>query len=257
MAHHSLQLISTDFDGTIHEDFASPSIPLALQDRLKAFQDRGGIWVINTGREMASLMETLGRSHSKVMPDYLILVEREIYRHEHGRYLSVDPWNSKCTQDHRTTFGEYGAELAELVEHLSNRFDATFYDDSFSPLCAIARNNDQMDAIQAEIETFVRAIPELVAVRNDVYVRLSHAAYSKGTALAELGRLLGIPSTGIFAAGDHLNDLPMLKRQFAQYLAAPINALPAVKLQVTAEGGYLAQAKAGHGILEAMDHFGF
>lgn len=257
MANHTLQLLSTDFDGTIHEDFADPPIPVALQDRIRSFQARGAVWAINTGREMASLMETMGRAHITVMPDYLILVEREIFRHEHGRYLPVEPWNSQCTRDHQETFGEFAAELESLVETLSSRFDATFYDDSFSPLCAIARNNDQMDAIQAEIETFVRTIPRLVAVRNDVYVRLSHVSYSKGTALAELGRLLGIAPAGIFAAGDHLNDLPMLKREFATYLAAPSNALPAVKLQVAAHGGYLAKGKAGRGTLEALDHFGF
>jgi hydroxymethylpyrimidine pyrophosphatase-like HAD family hydrolase len=257
MANHTLQLLSTDFDGTIHEDFADPPIPTALQDRIQSLQGQGVVWAINTGREMASLMETLGRSHCRVLPDYLILVEREIYRHEHGRYVPVEPWNSRCAHDHQKTFGEFACELEQLVEMLSNRYDATFYEDSYSPVCAIARSNDQMDAIQAEIDTFVKTIPELVPVRNDVYVRLSHVAYSKGTALAELGRLLGIAPGGIFAAGDHLNDLPMLKRQFAAHLAAPVNALPAVKAQVTAEGGYLAAGKAGRGILEALDHFGF
>ena len=45
-------------------------------------------------------------------------------------------------------------------------------------------------------------------VRNDVYARFSHAAYNKGTALAELTRRLGLHSRTVFAAGDHLNDLP-------------------------------------------------
>jgi HAD superfamily hydrolase (TIGR01484 family) len=256
MTNFALQLISTDFDGTIHEDFAEPGIPLALQRRLRDLQARGVCWVINTGREMASLMETLGRAHVQTMPDYLILVEREIYRHEHGRYVPVEPWNSRCTRDHAQTFGDFASELEELVDHLSTRFDATFYEDSYSPLCAIARNNDQMDAIQVELEEFGRSVPQLVPMRNDVYVRLCHANYSKGTALAELARLIGATAETTFAAGDHLNDLPMLKRQHAVHLMAPANALAAVKRQVSQEGGYLATGAAGLGVLEALDRIG-
>lgn len=251
-----VRLLSTDFDGTIHEDFATPRIPHALQEAIAAFQARGGLWVINTGREMASLMESLGRGHVAVQPDFLILVEREIYRRDHGRYVPVEPWNGRCTADHSEVFRASERPIRQLMESLSERFDATFYQDAFSPLCVIARSNPQMDAIQAELEVFCAGVPKLVAVRNDVYVRLSHVGYSKGTALSELGRILGIGPEGRFAAGDHLNDLPMLRREHAHHLASPSNALPLVKNQVVAEGGYVALQTAGNGILEALRRLG-
>ena len=146
-----------DFDGTIHEDFATPRIPHALQEAIAAFQARGGLWVINTGREMASLMESLGRGHVAVQPDYLILVEREIYRRDHGRYVPVEPWNGRCTADHAELFRASEQPIRRLMESLSERFDATFYQDAFSPLCVIARSNPQMDAIQAELDAFCAA----------------------------------------------------------------------------------------------------
>jgi hydroxymethylpyrimidine pyrophosphatase-like HAD family hydrolase len=250
-----LRLLSTDFDGTIHEDFARPPIPTELQEWIAAFQARGGVWVINTGREMASLLESLGRAHVHVHPDHLILVEREIHRREHGRYVPFEPWNSQCSRDHAEVFSAFSRELADLFEHLTERYDATFYNDSFSPLCAIADSNAQMDSIQSELDEFCRSVPRLAPVRNDVYVRLSHVAYSKGTALAELARTLGIRPEETAAAGDHLNDLPMLRRQFAHRLVAPTNALSVVKAQVTAEGGYLAAGTAGHGVLEALQRW--
>lgn len=249
----TLRLISTDFDGTIHADFSHGPVPVALQERLKRFQSAGTLWVINTGRDLASLMESIGRSRMQVIPDYVVAVEREIYRHVGGHFEPVQPWNDRCHRDHAVIFSNYKSELKALAESLEERFDATFYADGWSPLCVIARSNSQMDAIQAEFDTFSEAVPELVSVRNDVYSRLSHRDYSKGTALAEIQQLTGRSAAETFAAGDHLNDLPMLQPQFARWIATPSNGLPAVKAQVASHGGYIAARTCGDGVLEALD----
>lgn len=251
-----IRLISTDFDGTIHEDFAHSAIPEALQDKFAQLQAGGVLWVINTGRDLSSLMESLGRAHCRVQPDYVVTVEREIHQHVRGHYQPLEPWNSNCTRDHADIFTRHAAELTALMDSLEGKFDANFYRDLWSPLCAIARSNAQMDAIQAELESFCAGVGELVPVRNDVYVRLSHRRYSKGTALQEIQRRHGLMAGQTFAAGDHLNDLPMLRRSVAEWLVTPVNGLPEVKAQVTAEGGYLATKKCGEGILEGLTRFG-
>jgi len=250
-----LRLISTDFDGTIHEDFAHSPVPQSLQDRLIALQAQGVVWVINTGRDLASLMESMGRAHLRARPDFVVTVEREIHRHVGGHYESVEPWNGTCVREHAEIFERYTRALARLSSGLEERFDATFYRDMWSPICVIARTNAQMDAIQSELERFCLDVPELVPVRNDVYVRLSHRAYSKGTALQEIQRLLGVGADRTFAAGDHLNDLPMLRRSVAQWLATPANGLLEVRAQVAAEGGYLASKTCGEGVLEALNRY--
>lgn len=248
-----LRLISTDFDGTIHEDFADAPIPHELEMRLASMQAAGATWVINTGREMASLMETLGRAKVQVRPDYLILVEREIFRNDRGHYVPVEPWNTRCNEDHARLFAEMAMDLPDLLEGLQSRHDATFYDDPWSPLCAIARSYAQMDAIERELEGFAKGFGSVAVVRNDVYVRFSHTGYSKGTALAELQRLLGISPAETLAAGDHLNDLPMLKAQHARHLVAPANAVPVVKQQVLAEGGWVMEQRCGHAVAAALE----
>lgn len=251
----AILLISTDFDGTIHEDFAHSPVPDALQDRLLDLQGQGVTWVINTGRDLASLMESIGRAHMRVRPDFVVTVEREIHRHVRGHYESVEPWNASCIRDHADVFQRHSPALSRLAAGLEERYDATFYSDTWSPICVIARTNDQMDAIQTELEGFCAVVPELVPVRNDVYVRLSHRAYSKGTALQEIQRLLGVGPERSFAAGDHLNDLSMLRREVAHWLVTPANGLPKVRAQVTAEGGFLATRACGDGVLEALDRF--
>jgi hydroxymethylpyrimidine pyrophosphatase-like HAD family hydrolase len=252
---HNLRLISTDFDGTIHEDFAHSPVPEALQDRLIALQSQGVTWVINTGRDLASLMESIGRAHLRVRPDFVVTVEREIHRHVGGHYESIEPWNGNCVRDHTLLFSSHAAALSRLSSRLEEKYDATFYSDLWSPICVIARTNAQMDSIQSELEAFCVDVPELVSVRNDVYVRLSHRAYSKGTALQEIQRLLGLGPEHSFAAGDHLNDLSMLRRAVAHCLVTPANGLAPVKEQVRAEGGFLATRSCGDGVLEGLDHF--
>ena len=92
-------------------------------------------------------------------------------------------------------------------------------------------------------------------MRNDIYARFSHAAYNKGTALAELSRRLGLTRDSVFAAGDHLNDLPMLSREYARWLAAPSNAIDQVKETIQRESGYISQLSHGNGVADAMKYY--
>jgi hydroxymethylpyrimidine pyrophosphatase-like HAD family hydrolase len=57
-----IKLISTDFDGTIFAEFHDPPVPLRLQQLIAELQAAGAKWAINTGRDLSSLMEALGRS---------------------------------------------------------------------------------------------------------------------------------------------------------------------------------------------------
>ena len=80
-----LQLICTDFDGTLHSDFTEPPVPQALQAKLAQLQAEGTTWVINTGRTLNDLRLGIDNAELNVHPDYVVVVEREIFRCvEHG-----------------------------------------------------------------------------------------------------------------------------------------------------------------------------
>jgi hydroxymethylpyrimidine pyrophosphatase-like HAD family hydrolase len=70
--------------------------------------------------------------------------------------------------------------------------------------------------------------------------------------LAEIARRLGIERANIFAAGDHLNDLPMLNKEIAGHLAAPANAVPEVKAAVLRQGGFVSELSHGHAVAGAL-----
>ncbi|HYG34432.1 MAG TPA: HAD family hydrolase [Clostridia bacterium] len=249
------KLISTDFDGTLFAEFENPPIPERLQALLADLQARGAKWAINTGRDMSSLMESLGRAGISVEPDYLVLVEREIHLHHESQYVALEEWNSACVRDHSEIFRQIQPHLPSVIEWINSRFHARIYEDPYSPLCLIAGNNGDMDLIHAYLEEFCLKFPGLTVVRNDIYARFSHQLYNKGTALAELTKRLGLEPQQVFAAGDHLNDIPMLSRQYAHFLAAPANAIPIVQELIRRQSGYLSQYSHGEGIADAIIHY--
>jgi len=251
----AIKLISTDFDGTLFAEFENPPVPERLQTLIGSLQAKGARWVINTGRDMSSLMETLGRAALKIEPDYLVLVEREIYCLEDSEYVSLEEWNSACTCAHAELFARIRQDLLELHRWISSRFHAHLYSDPYSPFCIIAGNNGDMDAIHRHLEEYCESVPHLAVMRNDVYARFSHVDFNKGTALAEITRRLGLERSQVFAAGDHLNDLPMLRKEYAAYLGAPMNAVPEVKESLRAQGGHLSTGWYGHGVAEALERY--
>lgn len=252
---YPIQLLSTDFDGTLFAEFENPPVPFVLQELLADLQAQGVKWVINTGREMSSLMEALARAGMEVKPDYLVLVEREIHVRQQSRYCSLEEWNQPCHRLHRELFDRIRGDLPRLVAWINRRFAATIYEDAYSPLCLIADNNGDMDAIHAHLESYCRSMPTLNVVRNDVYARFCHEAYNKGSALAELSRRLGVTADRVFAVGDHLNDLPMLSPVHARFLAAPANAIAAVRQTVRNHRGFISAHAHGHGVADAIKYY--
>jgi HAD superfamily hydrolase (TIGR01484 family) len=247
-----IQLLSTDFDGTLFAEFEQPPVPLALQELIGQLQTAGVTWVINTGRDMAALMECMGRAHLTVRPDYLVLVEREIYRRDHTRYIGLDDWNQACHEAHETLFRRVQRDLPEIVGWINGRFEATLYEDGYSPLCLIASNSEDADAIIDYLETYCRSVPDLTIVRNDVYARFSHTSFSKGTALAEIQRRLQLSPRQTAAAGDHFNDLTMLSAAVAHHLIAPANAVEPVQHLVRSQQGVVSPQSCGLGILDGL-----
>jgi len=250
-----IKIISTDFDGTLFAEFENPPIPHELQELIAELQQQGAKWVINTGRDMSSLMEALARAGIIIEPDYLVLVEREIYTHHESQYSGLEEWNGQCSRAHAELFARVQKDLPAIVDWINSRFHARLYEDAYSPFCLIAGNNGDADVIQNYLDDYCRTVPQLTLVRNDVYARFSHSAYNKGTALAELTRRLDCQREQVFAVGDHLNDLPMLSLDYANWLAAPVNAVDEVKEAVSRQGGYVSAQPCGYGVADALKYF--
>jgi len=255
-----IKLLSTDFDGTLHTDFSNPPIAPEVEKLIASLQRRGVTWVINTGRDLPSLLETLGKARLSIRPDYVVVVEREIYQLTGSDYESVREWNDRCTELHAALFASVRPHLPAIQDWIAARYRAAVYEDPYSPFCLIAEKPRDAEEIHEYLEVFCRERGDLVVMRNDVYARFSHKAYHKGTALAEIARRLGIAPAETIAAGDHLNDLPMLSTEFAHWLVAPANAIDPVKDAVLRQNGHVSEHHCGlgvaHGIARVLETLG-
>ena len=249
----ALKLICTDFDGTLHSDFTEPPVPEALQRKLKELQADGTQWVINTGRTLEDLQHGLDLADLSVHPDYVVVVEREIHRWDGSKFQPHSEWNERCAATQAALFAQITDRLPEIFNWVNLHFTASVYEDEWSPFCLIAHNNADADEIQQFVEKQISNEPLLTFVRNDVYARLSHIEYTKGTALNEVARLLNIPCEGILAAGDHWNDISMLQPNCAQWIVAPANAITKVAQHVKSIDGFLANSDSGQGVLEGLE----
>lgn len=249
----SLKIICTDFDGTIFADHAEPAICPELLARIGGLQQAGVRWCVNTGRDLASVMEELARARSPILPDWVVAVEREIYHREEEELLPVAEWNEQCAAAHRELFAGIRRELSGLTERVKRRHHATIFSDVHSPFSVVAASLGEMDAIQILLDEFCATVAHLSYARNDVYARLCHARFNKGTALAEVSRHCGVGPAAVFAAGDHHNDLPMLDDRFAHWLTCPNNAIPVVRQRVLEQGGHAAAEDCGAGVLAGLE----
>jgi hydroxymethylpyrimidine pyrophosphatase-like HAD family hydrolase len=246
-------LLSTDFDGTILDHDLPPPMAPEFFDWIEDQRRRRTlVWVINTGRDWESLRNELEIRQARFLPDWVILIEREVHRIEKGSLRSHEPWNQRCLDVHADLFTRADALMETMRRDLAHFPGLQIIRDVGSPLGLIAASEAQAAEVHTALQPLYDAFPDLHAVRNTVYFRFAHVDYHKGSCLALVQAETGIGPEHTIAAGDNLNDLPMLQRRYARHLLCPSNALPEVCAQVREEGGWVAARPAGAGIYDGL-----
>lgn len=253
-----IRLISTDFDGTLVDHDKRPAVVPEMFLALAELRERGVQWAVNTGRTLGHLEEGLTTEYGfPVGPDFAVVEERDIYRRgEDGKWEPFGDWNARGEADHAELFRIAGPLLGEVLAFLERFQGVQTLFDKGRFIGAITATAEDMDRLCRFLDQLRTRLPVFSYQRNTIYIRFCHEAYSKGTALGELARMLEIGREHIFAAGDHHNDLAMLDGRFARWVTCPSNSCEEVKLTVQTAGGYLAQGVASEGVVEALRHFG-
>lgn len=251
-----IRLISTDFDGTLIWHEHEPAVSPELFDLFSDLRKNGAVWAINTGRAVHHIVEGIEEFEFPIRPDYIITSERDVFRRKpDGKgWEDFGDWNSRCLRAHDELFRQAKPILEEINLYIKNNTKALPIND-IAGTGLVASSEEEMEEIAGFIDSLRPRLPTFHYQRNTRYMRFCHSDYSKGTALGELGRLLGIPKNEIFAVGDHYNDIPMLDGQFASQPACPSNAADAVKQTVLDANGYVANQPCSDGVVEAIHYF--
>ena len=251
-----IRLLSTDFDGTLigHEPDARTAVSLssALQD----LRGRGAVWAVNTGRQLWFALEGLEHARLPHDPEFVLSSEKDIYRRVgEGDWEAFGEWNAH-TERRTVDLLARAAHVLEAIREMSCRdknIEILYENGRVAGL--MTADTGTMDRIVQKIRSLASDVPDFSFNRNMVWMRFTHREIHKGSALAELARLLGIPREEVLAIGDHHNDIPMLDGNAAAMVACPANAVGEVKDVVTAAGGYVSAFPWGEGVADAIRHF--
>lgn len=250
-----IRLLSTDFDGTLTGAYPDGGrcVP-SLARELAAVSRAGGIWAVNTGRSLESALEGLRELEAPITPDYILTSERHVHQPDgKGGWHDYGEWNALCREHHDLLFQGCGP-FFKNIESLVGRYDGVTFQESVDgvPGGLIASSEELLDEVIRELDQLQGRPEDFHYQRSNIYLRFCHRAYDKGSALAELSRLLDMPTSGILAIGDHQNDLAMLFGKVAAMVACPANAHPTVKEAVIGAGGHVSDLETGEGTAESI-----
>lgn len=248
-----VKLISTDFDGTlVGMDEALDQFFDLLKEQRRHHDLQ---WVINTGRNWDTLYMEMQNRCFPVMPDWVVLVEREVYRISRDHPVGDYEWNTCCEEVHTELFEGVHEFWDTLSEFITSQTGAEALRDEHSPVAIRARNDHEADRIHLFIHGLLPSYPQLAMMRNSVYFRFAHESYHKGSGLQRIQDLLELGAEDTMVIGDHYNDIPMLDPAYAHSIACPSNAIPEVQAHVREMGGLVATLPEAAGVVEAWRSF--
>ena len=253
-----IKLLSTDFDGTLVRYDQQPAVSPALFELLAELRKNGVLWAINTGRALDHITQGLEEFQFPLQPDFVLTNEREVFRRTTPGtgWEAYGDWNERCIRLHDQIMEEARPILEEINDYLKTQTNAHPVINDLYGLDLVASTNEEMEQIAAYFDSLKHRLPAFQYQRGyDRIMKFCHSAYSKGTALAELGRLLDISRDDIFACGDSYNDLSILDGCYARWPACPSNSDAAVKEAVTKADGYVANASYSDGVVESLRHY--
>jgi hydroxymethylpyrimidine pyrophosphatase-like HAD family hydrolase len=253
-----IRLLSTDFDGTLTGAYPEGGrcVP-SLARELEAVSKVGGIWAVNTGRSLESALDGLRQLEAPMAPDYILTSERHVHRPDgRGGWHDYGEWNALCREHHDLLFRGCGP-FFKAIEKLVDQYEGVTFQESVDgvPGGLVASGEELLDELIKELDSLPGRPTDFHYQRSNIYLRFCHRAYDKGSALAELSRLLDTPTSEILAIGDHQNDLAMLFGTVAGMVACPANAHPSVKEAVRNAGGHVSEMATGEGTAEGIRVF--
>lgn len=245
----------TDADGTLMGQRPEFDQYRAFRARINELRSKYGIlWVVCTGRSLGgyksifSPMRTFG-----ISPDYVIVNHAYIFECRKWGHLPHWIWNLRILwlqwKDELTVRRALPKIRRAVMAHNpfvrvmvanSQRLLFRFDDESAAEFGAEVlrekiRPYKYLQMFQSAGEICVRVIP-----------------FTKGVAVMELARHLGVSNSQILVVGDGHNDISMMELQPPCRTACPANAQPEVVATVHRTHGHIAAERNMSGVMEVL-----
>jgi len=252
------KLIATDLDGTLVGSRTDIQFVSALATEITDLRKgQGTKWCVCTGRSLRSFRGTFAPLEMlDLAPDYAIVKHAYIYRVDTGcgRYRPHRLWNWEIA------LRVWRDRLAATI--VLKRWYRT--------ICAMnrgvrtsARSNRHVvlqflseEEAVAVADLLARKLPErsnhLRVFRRGREVEVTTIPFTKGLAVAELARHLGVDRSQILTMGDGHNDMSMLSEEVAGLVGCPANASPEIMREVHRRGGHVASKASLEGVIEIL-----
>ncbi len=254
-----IRLVATDLDGTLVGRNNPYFDCVAFRDEMeKLRRERGVKWVVCTGRSGPMFRKIFRPLYELgLQPDHIVLEDAFIYEvRGRMRFKSFAAWNKTVWQlverveeetrrafrEWESFFGKWDFGIDRLV--VGRRRMSFFFQSTAAADRALGVLREKAAPYPyLKVEQFAQA----------VYV--GHDVFTKGLALSELTRMLGLRSADVLAIGDGRNDLSFLEPSVSRFVGCPANAKPEVMEFVSQHGGHIAAESCLAGVVEILQAY--
>lgn len=255
---NELGMFVTDVDGTLLGHRAGFDQCQGFRQHIDRMRDVYGVkWVICTGRSLRSFkkvfrpMMMLG-----VMPDYVIARHAYIFERKKHGYLPHIIWNMRVRWLQWVNEWKVSRAIPRMARAMLKK----------NPFSRVAYRNRHRITFQFEdegaarfgtgiVKEEARATRYLQVFEHPCEVDVHAIPFTKGLAVSEMARRLGVPAGKILVVGDGHNDISMMVPEVARWTSCPVNAAPEVIEAVHKTGGHIASDRSLAGVLEILSAY--
>ena len=254
----NVRMFVTDADGTLLGHRPEFDQYCAFRDRInKLRSDYNAVWVVSTGRSLRSFnsvflaMRTFG-----IVPDFVIARHAYIYEKAWVGYKPHGIWNIRVQFLQFLDWIEIRRAIPRLRRAVlsKNPFTRVVFRNS-RRICFRFDDDGAADFGAGILKEAVKPYKYLQLFHHLREVDIRAVPFTKGLAVAELARHLGIPAAHILVVGDGHNDISMMQPEVARYTACPRNGVPEVVETVHRTGGHIAEERSLAGVMEVLDAY--
>jgi hypothetical protein len=255
-ARPSINLLATDLDGTVIGGVNEFPLYTDYRHALSWLREtQGTVWVACTGRSLSSFVEfTMPMLRMDIVPDFVIVRHAYIFSRGRTRWWPHVLWNLHIR--YHLWVDKRAAERALAAWHRSIKSCSIGVKTIRLHRGRLGLRFDSPESAVQAVNMLKADFPacrhiQIAVAGSEVNVRL--IPFTKGLALSELARYIGVRRENILAIGNGHNDISMLDGSVAAMTGCPSNSEPEVKEAVHEAGGHIADRPSLGGVLQVIE----